>query len=111
MGTEQITYAEAVLLVSIHKTKMQQVAEGQVPSHFLAYCHRAEIDHYRLFVKVTMVQAAAKRKFYVWSSFDPHTIQGDLVVKSLVYHYKLYTRQAYFDLQEPQLCHLFPLHQ
>ena len=104
---EQITYDDAVLLVSRHKTKLQQGAEDQCPARFLPYCNRSEIHHYRLFVKVAMLQAAAKRKFYVWSSFDPHTIRGYLVVKDLVNHFKLYTRQAYFDLKEPQLCQLF----
>ena len=79
----------------------------QRPARFLAYCPWAEVDHYRLFVKVAMLQASAKRKFYVWSSFDPHTLRGDLVVNSMVAYFKLYTRQAYYDLEKPQLCQLF----
>ena len=93
-GTEQLTYEEATSLVAMHKTRLFEIAETQRPARFLAYCSRTEIDHYRLFVKVAMLQASAKRKFYVWSSFDPHTLNGDLAVNSMVDYFKLYTRQA-----------------
>ena len=107
VGIEQLSYTEADHRISRHKSKLQKTAEEQCPVRFVSYCSKAEIRHSHLLVQVAMTQAAAKRKLYVWPSFDPHTIKGDLVVSHMVNSFKLYTLHAYFDLSEPQLCKLF----
>ena len=54
-----------------------------------------------------MTQAAARRTFYLWSSFDPPHHQGRSSSQPHEHQCLNYAGQAYFDLTEPQRCQLF----
>eukprot|EP00974_Lingulodinium_polyedra_P003191 299130-Lingulodinium_polyedra.AAC.1 len=90
--------------------KVRALIREQQPARLITYRTRAHRQDYRLTMQTSMYQAAEKRTFYLWASFNPWDLEDtatDPLIKHARTHFNAYYRRSPKDLGPGKLTDLY----